>query len=54
MTDEPKPFRSPFGDIAPALAAYTDEVLFGHVWKRPAASTAAGIARKVFEDAEGG
>jgi 4-carboxymuconolactone decarboxylase len=24
-----------FGDIAPALAQYTDEVLFGDVWKRP-------------------
>jgi 4-carboxymuconolactone decarboxylase len=30
-----KPFHSPFGDIAPALADYTDEVLFGDVWKRP-------------------
>jgi len=30
-----KTFRSPFGDIAPALAGYTDEVLFGDVWKRP-------------------
>lgn len=27
-------FRSPFGDIAPALAHYTDEVLFGDLWKR--------------------
>src|SRR5581483_2636076 len=26
---------SPFGDIAPALAGYTDDVLFGDVWKRP-------------------
>lgn len=30
-----KAFRSPFGDIAPALAGYTDDVLFGDVWKRP-------------------
>ncbi len=30
-----KTFRSPLGDIAPALAGYTDEVLFGDVWKRP-------------------
>ncbi|WP_234732345.1 carboxymuconolactone decarboxylase family protein [Acidocella facilis] len=34
MSDQPK-FRSPFGDIAPALAAYTDDVLFDDVWKRP-------------------
>ena len=27
-----------FGDIAPALAQYTDEVLFGDVWKRPGLS----------------
>jgi 4-carboxymuconolactone decarboxylase len=27
--------RKAFGDIAPALAQYTDEVLFGDVWKRP-------------------
>jgi 4-carboxymuconolactone decarboxylase len=33
-----KPFRSPFGDIAPALAGYTDDVLFGDVWKRPGLS----------------
>ncbi len=31
-------FRSPFGDIAPALAGYTDDVLFGDVWKRAALS----------------
>ncbi|MDD2704716.1 MAG: carboxymuconolactone decarboxylase family protein [Acidocella sp.] len=34
MSDQPK-FRSPFGDIAPALAAYTDDILFDDVWKRP-------------------
>lgn len=28
------PRKSPFADIAPALAGYTDEVLFGDVWKR--------------------
>lgn len=33
MSDETKP-RNPFSDIAPALARYTDEVLFGDVWKR--------------------
>jgi len=26
--------RSPFGDIAPALAEITDDVLFGNVWER--------------------
>lgn len=34
MNDKPTAFRSPFGDIAPALADYTDDVLFGNVWKR--------------------
>jgi 4-carboxymuconolactone decarboxylase len=28
------PARGPFGDIAPALGRYTDEVLFGEVWER--------------------
>jgi 4-carboxymuconolactone decarboxylase len=28
----------PFQDIAPALADYTDNVLFGDVWKRPGLS----------------
>ena len=27
--------RNPFSDVAPALADYTDDVLFGDVWKRP-------------------
>ena len=27
--------RKAFGDIAPALAKYTDDVLFGDVWERP-------------------
>ena len=35
MTDAPVPRRNPFADIAPALANYTDNVLFGDVWKRP-------------------
>ncbi|MCK9918567.1 carboxymuconolactone decarboxylase family protein [Microbacteriaceae bacterium K1510] len=35
MTDTPAPRKSPFGDIAPALGEYTDNVLFGDVWKRP-------------------
>jgi len=33
--DEPTAARESFGDIAPALAAYTDTVLFGDVWRRP-------------------
>ena len=32
--NEPSPARQAFGDIAPALAGYTDDVLFGDVWKR--------------------
>ncbi len=35
MPDEPTAARESFGDIAPALAAYTDTVLFGDVWRRP-------------------
>ena len=35
MTDNTAPRKSPFGDIAPALGDYTDNVLFGDVWKRP-------------------
>lgn len=31
----PSDAQKAFGDIAPALAQYTDEVLFGDVWKRP-------------------
>jgi 4-carboxymuconolactone decarboxylase len=36
--DAPSNARKAFGDIAPALAQYTDEVLFGDVWKRPGLS----------------
>jgi 4-carboxymuconolactone decarboxylase len=35
MSDEPTAARESFGDIAPALAEYTDKVLFGDVWRRP-------------------
>jgi 4-carboxymuconolactone decarboxylase len=35
MSDEPTAAREAFGDIAPALAEYTDTVLFGDVWRRP-------------------
>jgi 4-carboxymuconolactone decarboxylase len=34
MSDEPTAARESFGDIAPALAEYTDKVLFGEVWRR--------------------
>lgn len=30
--------RHPFADIAPALADYTDKVLFGDVWRRSSLS----------------
>lgn len=30
--------REAFGVVAPALADYTDDVLFGDVWERPALS----------------
>ncbi len=35
MPNEASTPRNPFADIAPALADYTDKVLFGDVWKRP-------------------
>ena len=38
MTDQPSNARKNFGDVAPALGAYTDDVLFGDVWKRPGLS----------------
>lgn len=38
MADEPTAARNAFGDFAPALADYTDKVLFGDVWKRPGLS----------------
>ncbi|MGH8117302.1 MAG: carboxymuconolactone decarboxylase family protein [Rhodanobacteraceae bacterium] len=34
MANETTAPRNPFADIAPALADYTDNVLFGDVWKR--------------------
>lgn len=34
----PTAARTSFGDIAPALAEYTDTVLFGDVWRRPGLS----------------
>ena len=39
MPDEPAPKRvAPFADVAPALAGYTDAILFGEVWERPGLS----------------
>ncbi len=39
MSDRPSNGRKAFGHIAPALAEYTDDVLFGNVWERPGLST---------------
>jgi 4-carboxymuconolactone decarboxylase len=38
MSDQTTPARAAFGDVAPALADYTDRVLFGEVWERPGLS----------------
>jgi 4-carboxymuconolactone decarboxylase len=38
MTDKIAAARSPFADIAPVLAKYTEDALFGDVWKRPGLS----------------
>jgi 4-carboxymuconolactone decarboxylase len=38
MSDQPTPAQKTFGDIAPALADYSDKVLFGDVWERPGLS----------------
>lgn len=38
MSDPPSAAKVAFGKIAPALADYTDQVLFGDVWKRPGLS----------------
>jgi 4-carboxymuconolactone decarboxylase len=35
MTEVKATSRNPFADIAPALGAYTEDVLFGDVWERP-------------------
>lgn len=35
VSDVSAPPKNPFGDIAPALGRYTDDVLFGDVWTRP-------------------
>ena len=33
--EEPTGAQKMFGDFAPALVGYTDDVLFGQVWERP-------------------
>lgn len=38
MSDTRTVAQKAYGDIAPALADYTDQVLFGDVWKRPGLS----------------
>lgn len=38
MPDESTSRSNPYSDIAPALGDYTDNVLFGNVWKRPGLS----------------
>ena len=38
MTDKPTAARQALGDVAPAFAELTDEVLFGDVWERPGLS----------------
>jgi 4-carboxymuconolactone decarboxylase len=38
MSNEPTPAQKAFGDVAPALADYSDKVLFGDVWERPGLS----------------
>lgn len=38
MSSKSSAAREAFGDIAPALADYTDNVLFGDVWERPGLS----------------
>ncbi len=38
MSEKLTPAQQAYGDIAPALADYSDQVLFGDVWKRPGLS----------------
>ena len=35
MADAPSNAQKNFGDVAPALADYTEKVLFGDLWERP-------------------
>src|SRR3954464_5375252 len=38
MTNDQKPARGPYADVAPALDDITQRVLFGDVWERPGLS----------------
>jgi 4-carboxymuconolactone decarboxylase len=38
MSEAPSRAQQAMGDIAPALANFTDDVLFGDVWRRPGLS----------------
>jgi 4-carboxymuconolactone decarboxylase len=38
MADKQSPAHRNYGDIAPALADYSTDVLFGDVWERPGLS----------------
>ena len=38
MINEPTAARKAFGDLAPALADYSDKILFADVWERPGLS----------------
>ena len=35
MSNRSRRTKSPFGDVAPALARITDDILFADVWERP-------------------
>lgn len=55
MTGHLTDAQKAYNDIAPALADYTDNVLFGDVWKgsglSPRDRSLTTIARKAFADA---
>ncbi len=38
MSDQPRDSRNVMREVAPALADYTEKVLFGDVWERPGLS----------------
>ncbi|WP_019832422.1 carboxymuconolactone decarboxylase family protein [Sphingomonas sp. PR090111-T3T-6A] len=38
MTDQTRPMRAPWGDIAPKLTEISDSVLFDDIWCRPGLS----------------
>lgn len=38
MTDQIRPMRAPWGDIAPRLTEISDTILFDDVWRRPGLS----------------